>query len=286
VIRDNAAQTLLPALVAAPDLERANGQMWSAEQIMGQFVGPPLAGVLIALALPLPFGVQAAGFAVAAAMVWMIALPARTAPARRRAWVEAAEGWAWMRANPVILRLAVMLGVMNALHMGALTVLVLLSQDILGLNAAQHGLLLTAGAVGGVVGGFIAPGIVARLGSTRSALVGLGLMPVQMVLIALTGSVWVVAAALFLGMVAALIWNVCTVSYRQRLIPGAILGRVNSLYRFFGWGMMPVGALLGGWLVAAADGPLGHEAALRLPFWVAALGLMGVWGYGLRRLRL
>ena len=286
VIRDNAAQTLLPALVAPADLERANGQMWSVEQIMGQFVGPPLAGVLIALALPLPFAVQAASFAVAAVLVWLIALPPRPAPARRRAWVEAREGWDWMRAHPAILRLAIMLGIINALHMAALTVLVLFSQDILGLNAAQHGVLLTAGAVGGVVGGFIAPPIVARLGSTRSALLGLALMPVQMVAIALTASVWVVAGALFMGMVSALIWNVCTVSYRQRRIPSDILGRVNSIYRFFGWGMMPLGALMGGWMVALADGPLGHEAALRLPFWVAAAGLLVTLGYGLRRLRL
>src|SRR5690606_3812384 len=44
VVRDNAAQTILPSLVAPSDLEHANGQMWSAEQVTGQFIGPPLAG--------------------------------------------------------------------------------------------------------------------------------------------------------------------------------------------------------------------------------------------------
>ena len=49
VVRDNAAQTVLPSIVMRKDLERANAQMWSVEQIMGSFVGPPLAGALICL---------------------------------------------------------------------------------------------------------------------------------------------------------------------------------------------------------------------------------------------
>ncbi|MCX8509787.1 MAG: MFS transporter, partial [Rhodobacteraceae bacterium] len=69
VLRDNAAQTILPALVAAPDLESANGQMWSAEQVMNQFAGPPLAGALIALGISLPFGLDAASFAIAAGLI-------------------------------------------------------------------------------------------------------------------------------------------------------------------------------------------------------------------------
>lgn len=59
VVRDNAAQTILPSLVAPGDLEHANGQMWSAEQVTGQFIGPPLAGLLIAAGIAIPFGLDA-----------------------------------------------------------------------------------------------------------------------------------------------------------------------------------------------------------------------------------
>lgn len=75
-------------------------------------------------------------------------------------------------------------------------------------------------------------------------------------------------------------------SYRQRLIPDALLGRVNSIYRFFGWGMMPFGALAGGWIVAAAEPDLGRELALRMPFLIAAAGSVMLLVYGLRKLRL
>ena len=84
----------------------------------------------------------------------------------------------------------------------------------------------------------------------------------------------------------AILWNVVTVSYRQRVIPDALLGRVNSIYRFFGWGMMPVGALLGGWIVAWAEPGLGREDAIRLVFLVAAIGFCLLFAYGAARLRL
>ena len=66
MFRDNAAQTVLPVLVESRDLEKANGQIWSIEQVMGSFVGPPLAGLLIAIAVPVPFGFDAVMFGLSA----------------------------------------------------------------------------------------------------------------------------------------------------------------------------------------------------------------------------
>jgi len=77
VVADNAAQTVLPALVAPGELESANGQMWSAERVTGEFLGPPLAGVLIALGVAVPFGVDAAVFALGALLLWAIVMPPR-----------------------------------------------------------------------------------------------------------------------------------------------------------------------------------------------------------------
>lgn len=286
VLRDNAAQTLLPSIVDEADLERANGQMWSMEQVMGSFVGPPLAGLLIALAVPAPFAVEAIALALAIWLVWCIALPPREAVPRRNPFSEAHEAWGWMRAHPVILRLAVMLGLINLLGMMAVTMLILISQELLGLNATGHGLLLTAGAAGGVLGGLVGPMVVDRLGGTRAVWLSLLIFPMPFALIAVADAAWLVAFALFIEMIAAMLWNLTTVSYRQRHIPDALLGRVNSLYRFFGWGMMPIGALAGGWIVAMTEPTLGHELALRLPYALAALGgvLMAVYGFAKLRL--
>ncbi len=286
VIRDNAAQTSLPAIVKPKHLETANGQMWSIEYVMGQFIGPPLAGMLIALAVPLPFAVDAVTFAIALWCIWLIAMPgARMAALPEGLWPQLRQGIMWMWAHKTILRLALMLGVLNMLHMMALTILVLFSQDILGLSATGYGILLTAGAAGGVIGGLLAPRVVARLGSLNSLRLALLLFPVPFLAIFVTSSPIIVAMALFIETSAGVLWNVVTVSLRQRSIPDQLLGRVNSIYRFFGWGTMPIGALLGGAIVSLAEPELGRAAALRLPFVCAMVGCVMLGGYGFLRLR-
>ncbi|MGL4311341.1 MAG: MFS transporter [Paracoccaceae bacterium] len=285
VFGDNAAQTLLPSVVAQDDLEHANGQMWSAEQVMGQFVGPPLAGVLIGLGLTMPFGFDAMTFALAAVLVWLIAAPPRAVqavPSFRAAFME---GVRWMRGHPVILRLAVMLGILNALHMAALAVMVLFAQDILGLDAVGYGLLLSFGAFGGVAGGLIAPRLVRQLGMRRSLILSLAIFASTFLVWATTSHAEVAAAALAAEAFGSMIWNVATVSYRQRVIPDAILGRVNAIYRFFGWGAMPLGALLGGVMVTLATGIVAPDMALRFPFAVAATGCLALLAYAAAAVR-
>jgi hypothetical protein len=68
------------------------------------------------------------------------------------------------------------------------------------------------------------------------------------------------------------VWNVVSVSTRQRLVPDALRGRVNSLYRLLAWGMMPLGLVLSGLVVTLAETGLPREVALTLPFWVAGIG--------------
>lgn len=74
---------------------------------------------------------------------------------------------------------------------------------------------------------------------------------------------------------SGLVWNIVSVSTRQRMIPDAMLGRVNSLYRLRASGDDACWfAAVGGLIVRVADGPLVRETALILPFWGAALGAL------------
>ena len=270
VVRDNAAQTVLPSIVGHTDLERANGQMWSAEQVCGQFIGPPVAGLLIASTVALPFGVNASVYALSAILIWLIALPPRGATVSSRFLPALLEGFGWMRRNPIILRLAIMLGAINAVFIGGMTVLVLYTQEVLHLSATGYGLLLTVGAMGGVAGGFLAPVLAARLGMKRSLLAALCTFTIINLILGFFASSALAGIALFLEAAAGMLWNVVTVSYRQRLIPDELLGRVNSVYRFFGWGAMPFGAMGAGALVAALTPPTGRLEALHTPYLFAA----------------
>ncbi|MGB1751699.1 MAG: hypothetical protein ACPHHU_03295 [Paracoccaceae bacterium] len=111
--------------------------------------------------------------------------------------------------------------------------MVLYAQDIFTLSATAYGILLTAGAVGGVAGGVFGPKVVEHLGPQRSAILGLALFPLECLITAFASSPFIVGGALCIGMFGAVLWNLVTVSYRQRVIPDHLLGRVNSIYRFF-----------------------------------------------------
>lgn len=285
VVRDNAAQTLMPSVVPADDLERANGRLWTVETVVGRFVGPPLAGFLIAYALPAPFLLDAIAFGFAAFLVWCIALPPRVAPSKRSWRIETMEGLRWLWERPVLKRLALSLGVINGLASLAATILVLVSQERLGLSATGFGLLLTAGAAGGVAGGLLCPAIVSRIGAQRSLTLSLGVIPLPFIAM-MAPNAFVVGFALFTQTFVGTLWNVVTVSYRQRTIPDDLLGRVNSVYRFFGWGTISLGALLGGVVVGIGQQFVDRDLALQLPFALAFVGTGALFLWGLRRLKI
>lgn len=285
VVRDNTAQTLMPSVVPEDDLERANGRLWTVETVVGGFAGPPLAGFLIAYALPAPFLLDAVAFGFAAFLVWCIALSPRVAPPKRSWRVETMEGLRWLWERPVLRRLALSLGVINGLASLAATILVLVSQERLGLSAAGFGLLLTAGAAGGVAGGFLCPSIVSRIGAQRSLTLSLAGIPLPFIAM-MAPNAFVVGFALFTQTFVGILWNVVTVSYRQRTIPDDLLGRVNSVYRFFGWGTISLGALLGGVVVGAGQQFFDRDMALQLPFGLAFVGTGALFLWGRHRLKI
>ena len=285
VLRDNAAQTILPSIVAGSDLEAANGQMWSAEQLTGQFLGPPLAGFLIALGIAVPFGLDVAALVLAAGLVWLITLEPHQR-ADTAFWAALREGLSFMRADPPLLRLAIVLGLANFLATATLTVQVLFAQDVLGLSPAGYGMVLSVEALGAIAGSLGAPFMVRRFGLHPCLYLSVGVWALGYGVVGLSTNGVVMAAALFVVLAGAMLWNVITVSWRQRRIPTGLLGRVNSIYRFFGWGSMPLGALAGGAVVAALDESLGRELALRAPFLLASLCSFVLLAYAVARLRL
>lgn len=277
VLYDNSAQTFMPAIVEPTELERANGRLYSAELVANQFLGPPLASLLLATGFVLPILVDAGSFAVSAALVASItglrragrAAAPSTAGARSSWRAELAEGFGWLWRHQLIRTFAVALGCLNLLGAMGQAVLVLYGQEVLHTTVLEFGLLSTGVALGGVAGGWAASWVTARIGSGRAVGLTLWVGGAGSIAVGLV-SHWALVAVLFaVTMFVAVLWNVITVSLRQTVIPDRLLGRVNSVYRFFGWGAIPVGTLLGGTLVAVLDGPLSREWALRVPWLVA-----------------
>ncbi|MFP5322981.1 MAG: MFS transporter [Acidimicrobiia bacterium] len=265
---DNAAQSFLPAVVPEREqLERANGHLMAGEIVSNQFLGPPLGGFLFGLGAAVPILLDAGTFAISAALIASIGTAgvARRAtapvdgalpPARRPMRVEIAEGLRWLRAHRLLRGLALLLGAMNGTSMmlwAVFPLYVVGEGSTLGLGAVGFGVLLTTSAVGSVVGSVVATRVVRRVGrgpALWAALVAAIVVPIA---IGLTSSVVAVGALFAAYGLSGVLWNVVTVSLRQAIIPDELLGRVNSVYRFLGWGAMPLGSLAGG-AVAAAVG--------------------------------
>ncbi len=267
VLRDNAAQTLMPAVVPASRLEAANGRLWSVEVLGNSLLGPPLAGILLAFALPLSFFANGAGFAGSALMVYSIRGSFSAREDTRHHWlIEMRDGATFLWRNVLLRDMALGLGVLNAMDFMMRTALVLYAQEVLHLTSAQFGLLLTAGAIGGIAGGLCSGTVVRFIGASGALRLTFATICIQLAVMAF----WQAAIPIFVVLVAGefmgMIWNTVTVSMRQRRVPTNLLGRVNSVYRFFAWGTIPIGIALSGLIVRLSEEPLGRTTALGLPF--------------------
>ncbi|MCO8127178.1 MFS transporter [Acidimicrobiia bacterium EGI L10123] len=253
---DNASQAFLPALVERDDLERANGRLMAGEIVTNQFLGPPLGGFLFGLGAAVPILLDAGTFAISAGLIASLGglvatrRPARDPDvARPRMRTDIAEGLRWLRNHRLLRGLAVLLGAMNFTSTMLFAVFPLYAvgeESALGLSGFGFGVLLTTTAAGSTIGSLLSARLVTRFGRGPmlwSTLVASVAVPI---VIAATSNALVVGAAFAVFGLAVILWNVITVSLRQTIIPDRLLGRVNSVYRFLGWGSMPLGSLAGG----------------------------------------
>ena len=278
VLRDNSAQTFMPSVVKEEHLEKANGQMWSAESLTNSFIGPPLGSLLIGIAVFIPFFFDAASFFVAAALIGSITTFKKvesrndeSAQAKRSFSREIKEGFAWLWAHELLRPMAIILGTLNFVGTLAGAGFILFAQEILHTSVLEFAILGTAGAIGGMLGGLVAPKISKKIGSGPSLWLTLGTGPVIELVIGLSSSWYIVWFLSAVATLFAVLWNVITVSLRQSIIPSHLLGRVNSVYRFFAWGTIPIGALVAGCAMTLVQHLANREWGLRAPYLLSAI---------------
>ncbi len=275
VLRDNSAQTLMPAVVEEKDLEKANGRMWSAESLTNSFIGPPLGSLVIGVAIFLPFFIDAVTFFIAAALIAAMkptvrsfAPEAKSGPINFRAEIK--EGFAWLWAHSLLRPMAIILGLINGIASLSGAIFILFAQEVLNTTVFIFAVLGTAAAVGGILGGLLGPKVSEKFGSGRALAIALFVMPAATLVIGFMSQWYLVWILVAIETFVAVLWNIVTVSLRQSLIPSHLLGRVNSVYRFFAWGTIPIGTLLGGAIVTLLQQGLGREMAFRSVYFIGA----------------
>lgn len=250
VFFDMSAQAFLPSIVGESQLEMANGRLYAAEVVANSFVGLPTGAWLFVVATAAPFGVQTLALAIAAGLIFSIQpigdAHAAGVQTRDSFLVELQTGIRWLWSHPLLRLLALMLGAANMCHMFAQSVFAKFVRDELGLGPRGFGFLLASAAIGSIFGGLLGSRIALRLGTSTAIVLSYAMFAALEFVPWLLPRVWSVIIVGILMAIFGTVWNVLTVSLRQRLIPPDLFGRVNSVYRFLGTGTSAIGAIAGG----------------------------------------
>lgn len=274
IFHDGAVQATVPELAGrhGPALDKINGRVYGSETAGKQLIGPPIGSATYALLPWLPFLVDAVSFLISAVLLSRLPQDLRTRAATDRPPLLAAVrvGFVWLARHGQLRLLAVIAAAGNLAYNAAWATFVLLATDEQGLDvaAAGFGLLISAYAVGGVVGGLLTSRLNALLRPSRAVVVLAGAHAVAWPLIALSHSGWVAAILLAVVGAAQTMTTVTNVGLRQVLAPADLLNRVTAAFRTLVNSASPVGAILGG-LVASVFG-------LRAPLFVAGAVLLVV----------
>jgi MFS family permease len=264
---DTSAQSIVPNLVPKDRLTKANGRLYAVELSTNQFIGPPLGGFLVAVAAAFAVGASAVAYALGAVALLLVSGTFRAErtgpPTRLRA--DIVEGVRYLAHHRVLRTLALCTGVSNLASTAMFAVLPLYVVDPgpVGLSEPGFGLLLVASAVGSLAAAAVGERVVTTLGRTRTLLCSI-VIPIALPLApAITANPFPLVVGLGLAGFWWTVWNIVTVSLRQRIAPDHLIGRVNAGYRLLAWGTMPLGAAFGG--------AIGSVAGVRGVFWSAAV---------------
>jgi len=269
---DVAYTSYLPSLVARERLSEGNARLEGSAAV-AELAGPGVGGVLAQLfSPPLALIVDAVSFVFSALSLRTIRV-AELEPAPH-AW----DGGFWRDIGQ---GLRVLLGNrLTRATVSAAATLVLCSSIgssvfVLYLTRALHlppvlvGLVYLASGLGSFPGAILCGKVTRRLGVGWAIVVAAFTMSAaRLLILAASGPVVVALAILMvaeaLAGFAGIIWDINQLSLRQGLTPQHLLGRMNASFRFIVWGMMPLGALLGGFL--------GAQIGLRPTLTVSVIG--------------
>jgi MFS family permease len=249
---DNAAIAILPVIVPEDKLEEANGRLFATASLANELIGPSLGSFLFAAIRSTPF--FAASLAYGFSSIMLGSLPGKYLPVaydQNGLLQQIKEGVRWFWHHRLLRTLGFFAATFNFVFAAVMGVFVLFAQDVLGLSEAAYGLVISMGAVGGIVGSLLTKKLSDRFGSGTILFADAIISGLSFVGIALTTNPLIVGFMFILMSMATMFGNVVIISLRQAIIPDHLLGRVASAYRLFALGALPLGALFGG-LIAKA----------------------------------
>ena len=270
VASDTAAQSLIPVILDKKDFEAANSRMNIAHTVIQNFIGAPLSGFLYASAIVLPFILNSLGFLVAAIFVLMI--PAHlishgstdaNLDAEKKSFIsEIKFGLKYLWNDRPLRRLVATTSSLGFFYSLSTSTLILFITETLGVQAKYFGVLMAGAGSGAVLGGLLTPTLSKKFGRGKVLAVAIFISSITVFFQGISPNVWVFGVIGFISSFAITNWNILLMSCYQVLIPSELYGRIHGARRTFVWGVMPIGAFLGGVIA---------QSGLRVPLLVGGI---------------
>ena len=232
--------------------------------------GPTIGGLLVqAVTAPVALLLDACSYVFSALFLRSISPEEPATEEAERGHVVA--GLRFIARSPVMRSSLAATATVNFFNFVFWALFVLYVTRELDVPAGTLGLVLGAGAVGGVIGSLVTGRISRRIGLGPAYVVGCVLFPLPLLLVPLaSGPRWVVVLMLFLAEfwsgVGVMMLDISAGAIFAALIPDRLRSRVSGAYSFVNYGVRPLGSLAGG--------VLGSTIGLQPTLWIGAIGAL------------
>jgi MFS family permease len=227
----------------------------NGSRALSYVAGPSLGGLLVEL-LRAPFAlvVDAVSFLLSALLLGRIS-PVEP-PTEQSERGHVAAGLRFVLATPIMRASLAATATINFFNFVFFALFVLFATRELGVAPGTLGVILGAGAVGGVIGSLLSGSLARRIGIGPAFVLGSILFPAPLVLVPLAdGPRALVLALLFLAEfgsgLGVMILDISVGAIFAALIPDRLRARVSGAYMAVNYGVRPLGALVGGLLGSA-----------------------------------
>jgi MFS family permease len=261
--------TLFVSLVSRERYLQA-GSLLHGSRAFSYVAGPSVGGALVqALSAPAAIVVDAVSFVVSALTLRSIRPTEPPVEPAERGHIR--SGARWIRNSAIVRSSLLATATINFFNFLFWALFILYVTRELDVQPGALGLVLGAGAVGGVLGAVFASRIARWIGVGPAFVLGSALFPAPLVLVPLAGGPRpVVLGCLFLAEFASgfgvMVLDINIQAIRAAVTPDRLLARVSGAYMVVNYGVRPIGSLVGGLL--------GAWIGLRTTLWIGWAGAL------------
>jgi MFS family permease len=261
--------TLFVSLVPDDAYLKGNSLLYGS-RALSSTGGPSAGGILVeVLGAPLAVVADALSFLGSAFFLGRIHVPEPRPEAPGPGALTA--GARFIKGSPVVRWSLLSVSLINFFNFVFFALFVLYATRSLHVRPGLLGLVLGAGAIGGVLGALATKRLSARFGIGRLYTVSCLVFTAPMVLVPLAGGpkpviLAMLFAAEFVSGFGVMAMDICLGSIFAAVIPDRLKSRVMGAFQAVNYGTRPLGSLTGG--------ILGVVLGLRPTLWIAAIGAM------------